>query len=65
MRYDTRSGARTRIGKVLLDIKGDLHYTKTRHSTLKMKRNNLILTKANKGNTIVVMDKDDYIKNVE
>ena len=31
----------------------------------KMKRNNLILTKANKENKIVVMDRGDYTKEVE
>ena len=59
MKYNERPEARTRIGKVLLDSKGDLNHTKARYFTLqtrvmklqkKMKRNNLILTKSDKGN---------------
>ena len=71
MKYDARLETRTRIGKVLLDIKRDLNHIKAKHSTLqklimdlqkKIKPNTLILTKADGGNTIVVMDKDDYTK---
>ena len=74
MKYDKRLEARTRIGELRLDIKGDLNHTEARYSTLqtrvmllhmKIKRNHLILTEADKGNTIVVMDKGDYTKRVE
>ena len=32
MKYDERPEARTKIGKVLLDIEGDLNHTEARHS---------------------------------
>ena len=74
MNYDEKPEARSKIKKVLLDITEDLIHTGARYSTLqtrvtelqkKIKRNNLILTKVDKGNIIVVMDKCDYVKNKE
>ena len=64
MKYDERPEAKTRIGKVLLDIKGDLNNTEARMMELqkKMKRNNLILTKTDKGDKIVVLDRSVYTK---
>ena len=69
MKYNKRPEARTRIGKVLLDIKGDLIHTEvSKRSTLqtrvmdlqkKIKWNNIMLTEADNGNTIMVMYKGD------
>lgn len=69
MRYDTRPEAQTRIGKVLLDFKEDLNHTNARYRTFqkrvmelqnKIKCYDLVLTKADKENTVMIMLKDDY-----
>ena len=61
MKYDARTEARTRIEDTLLDNKEDLSYIEVRHHTLqkwvmelqkKIRWNNLILTKVDKGNTM-------------
>ena len=74
MEYDVRPEARTKIGKVLLDIKESLCRTNDRTQVMqrkvtdlqkKIRQNNLILTKADKGNTVVLMDKEEYTQKVE